>query len=66
MPTKKKPLPKADDLLTTGPAEQYAGVSARSLHRWAQDGRLTKYYIGGRVRWSKAEIDALVSRSVAR
>jgi hypothetical protein len=51
------------ELLCTKPdATNYSGMSARSLHRFAEQGLLTKYYVGGRLRWHTKELDALVTR----
>ncbi len=36
------------------------GVLARSLHRYAEHGLLTKYCVGGRLRWHTRELDSLV------
>ena len=59
----KSATPPMSELLPTKPeATTYSGISVRTLHRYAEDGRLTKYRVGGRLRWHKAELDALVSR----
>lgn len=62
MPRKKIALPALSETLPTKPAATYSGLSVRSLHRLADEGLLTKYYVGGRLRWHIAELDALVTR----
>jgi excisionase family DNA binding protein len=64
MPKRKTIVPSR--LLTTVQAEAYASLHRRSLHRMAADGRLTKYFVGSRLRWDAAELDALVSRKRTR
>lgn len=63
MPARKKiQTPPADRLLTTQQAADYAGLSTRSLHRLADQGLVTKYFYGSRLRWDTDELDSLVSR----
>ena len=54
--------PPLSELLPTRAAVEYSGMSARTLHRRAFEGCLTKYYVGSRLRWHAAELDALVVR----
>jgi hypothetical protein len=54
--------PPLSQLLPTREASRYSGLSVRSLHRKAFEGLLTKYYVGSRLRWHVAELDALVAR----
>lgn len=54
--------PRLVDTLPSRAAVEYSGCSIRTLHRKADEGLLTKYYVGGRLRWSIPELDALVSR----
>lgn len=55
----RKP-PTLADALTTPEAEQYTRRTRRTLHRWHAEGRINKYSIGGRLLWSRRELDALV------
>lgn len=62
MPARKKiTTPPLSRLLTTAEAVAATDFSARTLHRWADRRQLTKYYIGTRLRWDAAELDALVT-----
>jgi predicted DNA-binding transcriptional regulator AlpA len=62
MPARKKiQTPPLARLLSTAQAVEATGYSARTLHRLADQRRLTKYYLGSRLRWDADELDALVS-----
>lgn len=62
MPARKKiTTPPLSRLLTTAEAVALTEYSARTLHRYAEQRRLTKYYLGTRLRWDSAELDALVT-----
>jgi hypothetical protein len=54
--------PPLVDCLPTKSASEYSRLSVRSLHRLADEGLLTKYYVGGRLRWHIKELDALLQR----
>jgi hypothetical protein len=61
--SRKSTVPPMSELLRTKPdATDYSGMSVRSLHRFAEQGLLTKYRVGGRLRWHTRELDALVKR----
>lgn len=62
MSKKKIALPPLSECLPTRAAAAYSGLSIRSLHRLADEGLLTKYWVGGRLRWHIEELDALVRR----
>ena len=63
MSRKKSTIPPLSELLPTKPdATSYSGMSVRTLHRYAEQGLLTKYAVGGRLRWHTKELDALVER----
>ena len=63
MSRKKSTIPPMSELLRTKPdATNYSGMSVRSLHRYAELGLLTKYKVGGRLRWHTKELDGLVER----
>jgi hypothetical protein len=65
MSIRKTAIPPARRLLTTQQAEEYASLHRRSLHRLAVEGRLTKRFVGSRLRWDADELDALVTRQRA-
>jgi excisionase family DNA binding protein len=48
----------ADRLLTTGQLARELGLPARSLARWAQEGRLTPALVtpGGQYRWRLEDV----------
>ena len=51
MSSRRRALPPLSELLPTKPgAVNYSGMSVRTLHRYAEQGLLTKYYVGGRLR----------------
>jgi hypothetical protein len=64
MPRKKTIIttPPMAECLTTKDAVAFSGMSVRSLHRYAELELLTKYYVGGRLRWHTGQLDALVTR----
>lgn len=47
--------------MTRREAADYVGRDPRTVDRWANEGRLTRYKIGGlqHVRFSRAELDAM-------
>jgi helix-turn-helix protein len=52
------------DLLTCAEAADLAGVSERSLRKWARDGRIKRHDgPDGRVRYSRAELEAVQSQA---
>ena len=60
-PRTKITTPPMAECLTTKDAIAYTGMSLRSLHRYAELELLTKYYVGGRLRWHTKQLDALVT-----
>ena len=57
-------MPPCSDLLTRPEAASYAGVSQRTISRWADERRIQRYSLGGQRlnRYSRNELDALVQR----
>jgi len=51
------------DLLTTSEAAQYLRLSSRTLYEWAERGLLAHYKISNRLRFSTADLDALLARN---
>lgn len=62
MPARKKiKTPPLSDLLPTDQMAAYSKRSRRTLYRWRDEGRITGYYIGHQLMWSKSEVDGLVT-----
>ena len=57
-------MPPLSDLLTRPEAARYAGVSQRTISRWAVEGRIGRYSLSGQrlTRYSRSELDALVQQ----
>lgn len=64
-PRNKPAAPTMARMLPTCRAMEYAQVSERTLHRWYEQGLVQKYRVGGRLRWSMDELDALIVGRVA-
>lgn len=53
-------------LLTTADASNVYGIPARTIRRWAQEGRLTVIYEGGRNWYRDTEIVELIRLRATR
>ena len=60
--SRKKTMPGLDGLDRTPDAIERSGLSRRTLYRLAAEGRINVYKIGAATYWSRAELDALVTR----
>lgn len=51
------------DMITRSAAAELAGVDVRTIDRWANEHRITRYKIGGMqwVRFKRSEIEAMVT-----
>jgi len=54
--------PAPEELITRSAAAALAGVDVRTIDRWANEGRITRYKVGGMqwVRFREADIRAMV------
>lgn len=60
-PTEKKPTDK--EVFTTKEAMQYLGVSRSTLQRWRADGILKYRKINGSIRYTRADLDAMLEEA---
>jgi excisionase family DNA binding protein len=59
---RKRIMPGLDDLDRTPDAVERSGLSKRTLYRLAAEGSINVYKVGAVTYWSRAELDALVTR----
>lgn len=54
--------PAPEELITRSAAAELAGVDVRTIDRWANEGRIPRYKVGGMqwVRFREADIRAMV------
>ena len=61
------PLPRPEDLLSTAQAATILRIRAvNTLRRWAGDGLLEGYRVGGQIKLTPASVEALSSSPIAR
>jgi hypothetical protein len=61
MSAPKSKIPPLSDLLDARTASAYAGTATRTLARWAEQGLINRWYIGGGLRYSRSELDSLAT-----
>jgi excisionase family DNA binding protein len=61
---RRKPIPHPDDLLTMREACERYKVGRSSIYRWADDGLISLYKVGGSTRVDRVEVEARVIRRV--
>ena len=49
-----------DDLLTIEQVSEYLGVTKPTLHRWNKLGYLTRFHVGRKVRYRRADVERAV------
>ncbi|WP_367253511.1 helix-turn-helix domain-containing protein [Trueperella pyogenes] len=55
-----------DDLLTTRQVAELAKVSRQTVARWASDGKIAAVTLpGGQLRFSKLDVDAILTPTIA-
>jgi excisionase family DNA binding protein len=65
--TLRPPLPRPGDLLSTGEAAAILGIrSVNTIKRWASDGLLDGYRVGGRIKVTPESVDKLQTSPIAQ
>ena len=55
-------LPEENLFITKKEAARMFSVSLETIHKWGRDGKITRHYIGGCVRFKKSELIELMEQ----